>query len=487
MAMKYHALIFSCNKTLVQRLAGGYRIATFLREDHDWDVEVIEYAISWTFEELKEICKMRITRETKFIGFSTLFYHWEDNLDLLVNWLKTNHPDLPIIIGGPQCQRIETAADYFVNGYGEMAIVELLKHIYGNSTEEIKLDPDWLKFGKKVIRQEYYPSYPLKSLLIKYEDRDYILEDEWLPIEFSRGCIFECKFCNFPILGVKSDYSRDAEDFERHVKDIYDRFGSKGYYVADETFNDSIPKMKKFADVIDRLNFRPIFSGFLRADLIVARKDDRELLTRIGFFGQYYGIETVNPETGKIIGKGMHPDKLLPGILELRDYFKKHGPYRGELSLVVGLPKETEETAAAGVEWVLNNWRGECAHIWPFEIPADPMYDKPNIISQNKEKYGYYASNAQSYDNTILDEVKHVTKTFNWQNEHFNFSRAQEFCKEANKKISESSDNRVGAWSMGDYMPYYKDIYKVLELPHRSPIPQIETIADDYKNKKLNS
>jgi radical SAM superfamily enzyme YgiQ (UPF0313 family) len=483
--MKSHALIFSCNNTLVQRLGGGYRIATFLREEHDWDVEVIEYAIAWKIEELKELCKMRIHQGTLFIGFSTLFYFWENNLDQLVNWLKIEYPDIPIVIGGPQCQRVNASADYFVNGYGENAIVELMKYIHGNSTEEIKLDPDWLRHGKKVIRQEYYPSYPLKSLLIKYEDRDFILEDEWLPIEFSRGCIFECKFCNFPILGVKSDYSRDAEDFERHVKDIYDRFGASGYYVGDETFNDSIPKMSKFADVVDRLNFRPTFSGFIRADLMVARKEDRELLLRMGFIGHYYGLETTNPETGKIIGKGMHPDKLLPGMLEIRDYFKKQGPYRGELSLVVGLPKETEESAMRGVNWVLENWRGECAHIWPFELPADPMYDKPNLISKNKEKYGYRLSNVESYEHTINEEVKHVTKTYNWQNDHFNFSRAQEFCINANKAV-EAGDNRAGAWSIGDYMTKYKDINKVLELPQAYPIGYPEEIVENYKNRKFN-
>ena len=100
---------------------------------------------------------------------------------------------------------------------------------------------------------DQYSAFPMKSLNVIYEDRDYIQPYEWLGIEFARGCKFSCDFCNFPVLGVKGDYSRDADDFGIQIKDAYDRFGVTNYLVADETFNDRTEKIAKFADRKARL------------------------------------------------------------------------------------------------------------------------------------------------------------------------------------------------------------------------------------------
>lgn len=55
----HKSLIFNVDQGfLIRRPAGAYRIAHFLRE-HDWDVEVVEFAAFWTIEKLKQLCIQR--------------------------------------------------------------------------------------------------------------------------------------------------------------------------------------------------------------------------------------------------------------------------------------------------------------------------------------------------------------------------------------------------------------------------------------------
>ncbi len=307
----YHSLFFNIHSLGAKRPSGPHRIASFLREQ-EWDCEVIDFATIFNLEELKELAKMRINKKTVFIGFSCFFAHWEDKFDHLIDWIKKTYPNVSIIVGGQSRPRINsTGVDYYIHGYGEIAILELVKHLIGNSSSKIAFDP--LFFGEKkvITANKTYPAFPMKSLRIKYEERDYIQPWEWLTIEFARGCKFKCAYCNFPVLGVKGDYSRDAADFDIEMRDNYERWGVTQYYVADETFNDRTEKIEKFAAVVDNLSFQPYFSGFVRADLMIARKDkDWEPMRRLGFFGHFYGIESMNSSTLKIIGKGMAPEKI---------------------------------------------------------------------------------------------------------------------------------------------------------------------------------
>lgn len=474
---KNHALILSCNFYNTSRLGGAYRIATFLRS-HGWDIEVVDYFMYWSPHELEEFTKSKITEHTRFIGFSTMWSQWNARVDSYLNWIKSEYPDIVTIIGGQQCQMIDANPTYFINGYGENAILALCQYHWSNGAE-LKLDSNWVPFGKNVLRNVDYPSAPLKSLLISYEDRDYISSEDWLPIEFSRGCKFECKFCNFPILGVKSDYSRDAADLDVHLRELYDKFGVKNYYVSDETFNDSLEKMSKFSKVVTALPFRPYFSGFIRADLMVARKDDKTLLTDLGFFGQYYGIETMNHLTGKSIGKGMAPEKLMPGLLELKSYFKKHGDYRGEISLIVGLPHETEETVSSSIGWLHSNWKGEAASVWPLRLYADEMYNKTNELYHEREKYGYRLSTTplEKYAKGPLG-----SKMWNWENDHFTAYRACQLAEEARKNMS-NGDFKSSCWSLGEYGCNITDALNVdWHTPH---VVNLDRISE-YKRKKIN-
>ena len=489
----HHALFFNVHNLGVRRPSGPDRIASFLREQ-EWDCEVIEYAGVWKIHELQEICRQRITSKTVFIGFSSFFAHWTKMLDNFVDWIKATFPHVKIVIGGQSRPRIEArGVDYYIHGYGEMAILELVKYMIGTPGVNIAFDP--LFFGAKrvISANTSYPSFPMKSLKVTYEDRDYIQPWEWLTVEFARGCKFQCDYCNFPVLGVKGDYSRDAEDFEIEMRDNYNRWGVSNYYVADETFNDRTEKIQKFADIADKLEFDTYFSGFIRADLMVARKQDWDPMARLGFFGHFYGVETMNAATAKAIGKGMAPEKLQAGLLEAREYFRAKGHYRSSMGIVVGLPHETIESQTQTLQWIEDNWQGESIHVWPLEIPLDPKQDVLSLISKDVEKYGYREGTEEPPPPPpeweamgSITRIKHGISNMNWANDNMSFADACRISNDFYRKVIEKKIQMgISMYAFSDHAFYGLSMEEIMKIdftqqPMSTAIPEKE-----YRIRKL--
>jgi hypothetical protein len=433
--MKKHGLIFqvhvcatSYQKYTPRRSAGGHRIATWLR-NQDWDVEVLDFAALFSLDELKEFARSRITSQTVFCGFSCFFGSWTDQLDQFAHWLKQQYPHVTLFTGGTAHPTNPCLAmDYHITGFGEHAVTQLLKVVTGNAVRgSLILDPKYLGQKRVINGNVHYPAFPMNDLSIYYEDRDYLDENEWLAIETARGCIFKCKFCNFPVLGVKGDYTQDQDRFYRNLQENYDRYGIRNYYIADETFNDRADKVRKFADAVERLDFDPFFTAFIRADLMVARPEDQQHLLRMNLLGHFYGIESTNPETLRVVGKGMHPDRLLPGILEAKKYFETHGRqiYRATISLIAGLPHETIQSLENTKHWVEANWKEQQLLWFPLWIPENINGQTLSEISIDPSKYGY-----TRYQGIVAEDNRLRVDLMPWQNQHMNQAQAAEFCRQ---------------------------------------------------------
>lgn len=431
-----HCLIFNINGTVMDRLGGAHRIASHLRTQ-DWDCEVIDFFSSWTREEMAELLKSRITSSTKFIGLSYIFSMDANRPEVkeFTCWLKTDYPDV-LIISGSQTTLVDNEyVDYHVTGYGEHALDAILKYKFSNGPAPVH-DTMRINYRTKVINALHnYPAYPFTDPIIKYEDRDFMHPNEWGKIEFSRGCKFKCSYCSYPVLGVKGDYSRDAESARIQLQDAYDRFGMTNWVVSDETFNDRTEKITKFADMVETLTFQPYFSGYIRADLLVSRPKDREELLRMRFLGHFYGIETFNHESAKSIKKGMDPKRLQEGILEVKEYYKERVGkyYRAQMAFIMGLPHETKETAEATLKWLRNNWMDQVSSANPLQIGTLDDY-RSSDMAMDYVKFGYREmKDAKFPDYNFVDDLKNdnllyksemMNKGVVWENDHMNVFEA---------------------------------------------------------------
>ena len=427
--MKYHGIIlgvFQASHILirdeswigVKRSAGAYKIADFMRRQ-GWDIEVVDYWLRFDYEEFKELIDSRVTKDTQFIGLSLTFPVFGENVEKskkYLKYVKDNYPHVAIVCGSKAIYTgifIHEYVDYYLFGYGEYGFHELCKKLTGRpSSVVIEEHPVGEKQGvvdgvlKFVDCDKHHVCAPQKDLSIEYEDRDFLLPNEHMTFEFARGCKFKCKFCSYNMIGVKGDYTRDMDNFYTEAMRNYDKWGLTNYSVADETFNDSIPKMQRVVEQTRKLPFDLNMAGYVRADLIASRPQDRELMAEMGFWGHYYGIETFNHEAGKSIGKGINPDKLKAELLKIKKHFEstKNGYYRATASFIVGLPHETVETYWDGINW------------WADNMPLQHLMSFPLYISSASEEQRRVFKGAESeFDRTWKESGLFETYEEDWE------------------------------------------------------------------------
>ena len=496
-------IIFSVTQnSFLSRPIGSHRIAHYLR-NLGWDIEVIDWANWWTLDQLKELFKSRYTSDIVFVGFSHLFSMWTPMMEEFCIWIKQNYSNVKSISGSSVNPMFNSdQIDYYIQGFGEHAIVELLRYIQGNGkAPSFSLTAPG---GKKIISAiQNYPAFPMSSLMVEYQDRDFIEPDEWLTIEVARGCKFECAFCNFPVLGVKGDYTRDAVDFYAQLQNTYDKFGTSCYVVADETFNDSSQKIIKFANAVEKLNFRPWFSGYLRTDLLISHSDDKEELLKMNFLGHYYGVESFNNKSARAIGKGMDSDRLKHGLLDIKQYFKTHGTgrYRGSMGLIAGLPYETKETLYDTFNWLIQNWQGHSFSMHPLSIPSSNQINQESKITKNLVKYGYKEISSFDLESKYINETnklftnfshivepglrKNVVDDILWESENMNVFDATKICKDIIDK-KENYDFRPSCHGLSYKLTSSKNLDQKLSLDFLNFNQQFDYNIERYITKKLN-
>jgi hypothetical protein len=211
------------------------------------------------------------------------------------------------------------------------------------------------------------------------------------------------------------------------------------------------------------------------------------------FGGHAYGIETFNHESGKIIGKGMHPEKLQQGLIDIKNYFRSVGKYRGTLSLIAGLPHETFETLDRSKQWLLDNWNGEHTTMLPLQIPKLSKTIKPSLISENFENYGYSINTSDvnfDTDNYYmkrlhLADIPGSNGLINWKNSNMNFSDAVRYAYDLHEEfMSDNTKFTTTMWSLGDYEWTGLDLNAALKVP-LSDEKNSSVIGTAWDNKDL--
>ncbi len=401
-----YSMINQIQTVSAMRASGGHKIASYLRRN-GMDVEMIDYTYAWTFEELKDLWKSRYSSQSLFIAVSIVFGFRFRNFWLFIEWIRENYPHIAIIGGSQSLDKLlPFKLDWYVFGYGERAMLELITNLKEGTTSKIK----YYMFpgNRKVINgQQDYKSYgpSMRDLSVSYEDRDFIAPQEILNLEFSRGCIFRCAFCTYPILGVRDDHSRDEKNLDTELRENYDRWGTTRYLVTDETSNDYSEKLERYAGVTKKLPFKVDMGGYVRGDLLVARKQDWPTMVDLGYMNMFYGIESMNHASAKAIHKGMDSGRLQEGLLEFKEYaLKNHGFYTGFISLIAGLPHETFKTFDKTVEWLLKNWSDQTSHIYPLHMSRVSVPKKYEHLVKPFDSSSRFEKDPAAYGYEILSE-----------------------------------------------------------------------------------
>lgn len=375
--------------------AGVYRIATEIR-NVGLDCQVISLMFQFTTEEIELICKKYIDKNTILVGFSTGFWitlspDKKEKVEFIINYAKKYNAN--VILGGTlsnnfaDLQKVDACFD----GFAESKFRKYLNAIVKNS--KIPQADTYSDIGTPIYKFST-DDFDFCNTQIRYVKEDFLNWGEIPTIEVSRGCIFKCDFCFFPLNGKnKFDYIKNKDVLKDELLRNYYEHGITAYNFSDDTFNDSTYKIEFLHNIFTSLPFNLKFACYLRLDLINAHREQIHLLKEMGLIGAFFGIESLNYQTAKSIGKGIHPDKVKSLLYDLKAFHWKDD-VNISVNFISGLPYETEKSFQETIDWVLdtkNNLvdKTRCSTLTIFNPLWNKQYTK-SLFDLNPSEYGYY-------------------------------------------------------------------------------------------------
>jgi radical SAM superfamily enzyme YgiQ (UPF0313 family) len=345
---KHGGISFNGDRTSYpSRFLGPSKIAQRIREG-GYTCQVISFVHFLNQDQLVSIINKFVGPRT-IIGISSTFAngrgckaiaHFMRNIigPKITNTNKT-------IIGGPSAhiwskiiEKNGYQFDHVVVSFAENKIIQIINNIKNTG----------------LFRKVTAP-WDIQTCQHRWHSTSLIKRNESLPLECARGCIFECKFCRFTMLGKKKGtYVRDINLIKDEMLYNYDHFGTTNYMLTDDTFNDTPEKVEAWADMVSSLPFKIQYVTYLRVDLIHRFPHTAKLLQDSGLLATHFGIESLTPKASTLIGKawsGKHAREYVPELTK-NVWGDKINVF---ISLIAGLPHETPDDWQRAGEWAVEN------------------------------------------------------------------------------------------------------------------------------------
>jgi hypothetical protein len=346
-------------------------------------------------------------------------------------------------------------ADKSFDGGAENEIVQYLDRHFRSGIQKIPYDWD------------------IQNCNFRWHTSDIIQSKEALPLEISRGCIFNCKFCTYSEIGKKKGtYERNINEIRNEIIYNYDNFGSTHYWLASDTFNDNDERMNEWCEMIESLPFNIYYSCFLRLDLAYKHLATTKRLYQCGMRGAHFGVETFHPQSAKSIGKsfnGIYGKSALEKIFY--DTFESN--VATTTTMIVGLPYETIESVYDSVRWY-----SEHKHINTSFIPLTLI--NHNVIPEEKLRSNEFSRNIQKYNYRFENN-----DIYDWKSELMNFSDAKKISGDISNILN--NFDSLDCWfglvhlAVSDKTPKYFFENKA-NLVRQTTRPHIESINKNYFN-----
>lgn len=444
------------------RAIGPYVLASKARRA-GFTCQVIDFFTS--LNHLSDILEKVIGPETLLVGISGTFlriktpshkmalsytpdyfsgYLWMETLQELSDWLQDlrslihrRNSRAHLVLGGAKAltsalnPEMQTVFDFYVIGKGESFFVELIQQLQKGE------EPPFGTYQKaRFLHEASYRKSTDSIESILWSPSDIIQKNESLPVEIAKGCLYNCKFCNFDKQGSLKQEMGLLKD---HLIRNHELFGTRVYSFCDDCFNDTRAKVESFCNMFLSLPFPIEWVSYARVDVAVKFPQTLDLMIESGARGLFWGLESFDPKVARNVGKGTDPNLVKEMLLRLKNTHGDRVISTG--SFIVGLPGETEESL-----WNTNRWLIEtrALHDTAYFVlnlkPYSERLDKTVIdyadFSRNPEKYGFSKVSFNPTD---------------WAHETMTYSRAHEIKKQLLDQLHDNGLQTTFAQSIFQY------------------------------------
>ncbi|OGR42321.1 MAG: hypothetical protein A2X35_01045 [Elusimicrobia bacterium GWA2_61_42] len=325
--------------------------------------------------------------------------------------LKEFDPAIVVVGGGAHASAMpaetleSTQLDIVVVGEGDFTLSRIIKGEDLAAMEGI----GYKTGGRSVVNKgrhfiENMDSLPLPAWdlydLSRYVSPGFMAKRNpagWL--ETSRGCPFECCYCNKSVFG-RAFRSKSPERVVEEIRHMLS-CGFKEIHVVDDMFTTDVDRVKRICRgiIAAKLSFPWATVTGIRVD-----RGDQEmfdLMARAGCYRVYFGIESGDQEILDGIGKKISPAQVRSAVamakkagLETCGFF------------MFGLPGETEETMQKTISLALEldlDWAKASIMVPLPETKIFRELDKAGKIKlRDWDKYNLYMPADKIYDHATL-------------------------------------------------------------------------------------
>jgi radical SAM superfamily enzyme YgiQ (UPF0313 family) len=185
---------------------------------------------------------------------------------------------VPIVAGGPLFTTNHQEypdVDHLVLNEAEVTLEKFLEDLRNGCAQKIYSSGEWADIKKTPV-----PLWELVNM------KNYAT----INIQYSRGCPFNCEFCDITMLCGHAPRTKDSDQIIRELESLYIRGWKDGVFFVDDNF---IGNKKK---LLERRKYPYTFITQASIEL----SDDDELMkkmVRAGFDTVFVGIETPNEES----------------------------------------------------------------------------------------------------------------------------------------------------------------------------------------------
>ena len=304
--------------------------------DNCIEYEYVDMRIGYTWQYLR---KKALTFKPNLIGFSMITVGYKTAYKIISD-LKQLLPDSKIVVGGHHVTILKEKVleecsdiDFGVVADGERTIVELCKN--GMQYEDIK-DLIFRKDQKIVFTGERPPVEDLDEYAFpRYKNFNIKDYSKQIPIQSSRGCVYQCTFCPNKLIGRKFR-TRSPINFVDEIEYWYAK-GVRQFAIDDDNFALKKKRVYAICDEIEKRNLKNLFircSNGIRADSV-----DRQLLARmkeIGVREVGFGVDGGNNKVLGYLKKGETIETIEQAIKDACEL-----GLDVKMFIIVGTPHET--------------------------------------------------------------------------------------------------------------------------------------------------
>ena len=237
--------------------------------------------------------------------------------------LAKKHKKL-VVVGGPFAtsssdEVLAMGADHIVGGEAEMTLVPFLEDFVRGNARQVYQEKDLIGTASQTLTTNNKPRMDQVTVIPRWDLVEVRMYSS-LALQYSRGCPFDCEFCDITQMFGRSSRTKTPEQVIRELEAILATGFRGSIFIVDDNFIGNKISVRRLLEALkawqEKNNFP--FSFFTEVSLNLANPDMSEvlkLMSEAGFEEIFVGIESTDPDALRITRKVQNAGNLLEKVL----------------------------------------------------------------------------------------------------------------------------------------------------------------------------